>query len=75
MTSKGQHPCEFPWPIFQGENYLAQAREAEERAANCTDPVARVSWLQCASAYRRIATGGPAAMKSRAVPNFGLPVL
>jgi hypothetical protein len=37
------------------EAYLAKAKEAEERAAQCKDPAMRDSWLKIAEGYRALA--------------------
>lgn len=39
----------------QRETYLAQAREAEERAARTSDPVLKEGWLRVAEGYRHLA--------------------
>jgi hypothetical protein len=47
---------QFTWlnPVSE-EDYLRQAADAEKQAASSTDPVARASWLNCASTFRAIA--------------------
>ena len=45
------------------EAYLAQAQQAEERAARATNPVVREGWVKVAEGYRYLAKRLPGGSK------------